>query len=61
VSTGSVTAIQSLAEELARAGDCPALARRIGALADEFDIAGLRRLVEALDELHQSDDALTNL
>jgi len=52
VKTGSVTAIKALAEELAREGGCPALARRIGALADEFDTAGLRRLVEALDELN---------
>ena len=50
VKTGSVTAIKALAKDLAREGGCPALARRIGTLADEFDTAGLRRLVEALKE-----------
>jgi CheY-like chemotaxis protein len=52
VRTGSVTAVKALAEELAHEGRCPALARRLEALADEFDTAGLRRLVKTLDDLN---------
>jgi CheY-like chemotaxis protein len=59
VRTGSVTAVKALAEELAQDGGCLALAQRIGALADEFDTAGLRRLVKTLDDLnhHGAKDA----
>ncbi len=42
--TGSISAIRALADDLAREGCCPALARRIAALADDFDLDGLRRL-----------------
>ena len=55
VRTGSVTAVKALADELARDGGCPVLAQRLGVLADEFDIAGLRRLVAALDDLNSGD------
>lgn len=51
VRTGNVTGISGLAEELDADGCCPDLARRIGALADDFDLAGLRRLVEG-DGMH---------
>jgi hypothetical protein len=44
VKTGSVTAIRALADDLAQEGRCPVLARRIAALADDFDLEGLRRL-----------------
>jgi CheY-like chemotaxis protein len=44
VRTGSITAIRTLADDLAQEGCCPALARRIAALADDFDLDGLRRL-----------------
>jgi len=46
IQTGSVTAIKELAEELIADGCCPVLAQHIASLADEFDIAGLRRLLE---------------
>jgi DNA-binding NarL/FixJ family response regulator len=48
VSTGSVTAVAALAQELVRDDCCPDLTRRIAGLADAFDLAGLRLLVEGL-------------
>jgi hypothetical protein len=48
IRTGSVTAVAALAQELVRDDCCPDLARRIAGLADAFDLAGLRRLVEGL-------------
>jgi hypothetical protein len=47
IRAGSVTAIKVMAEELVADGCCPILAQYIATLADEFDIAGLRRLLEA--------------
>jgi CheY-like chemotaxis protein len=44
--SGSVTAIGAFAADWLREGGCPVLARRIAALADDFDLAGLRRLAE---------------
>jgi PAS domain S-box-containing protein len=46
IRAGSVTAIKVMAEELVADGCCPVLAQHIATLADEFDIAGLRRLLE---------------
>jgi CheY-like chemotaxis protein len=46
VETGSVTAVATLAKQWAREGCCPLLAHRIEMLTDEFDVAGLRRLLE---------------
>jgi signal transduction histidine kinase/DNA-binding NarL/FixJ family response regulator len=46
--TGSITAIRALAVDWARNGCCPTLARRVGGLADAFDVTGLRRLAEEL-------------
>jgi len=49
VRTGSVTAIQALAEELSAADYCPVLARRLATLAKDCDMAGLRQLAEAIE------------
>jgi hypothetical protein len=57
VRTGSVTAIRALAEELAVNGCCPKLARHIGSLADDFDLARLRQLVEGNRAMNGQDDA----
>lgn len=43
--TGNVSGIGALAEELRRSGACPVLARRMGALAEEFDLEGLEGLL----------------
>lgn len=45
VRTGAVTAIGELAQRLAQDDCCPVLAGRIAALAQAFDIAGLRHLI----------------
>ena len=47
VRTGSITAIRALADELAKEGCCPILARRIATLADDFDLPGLRDLTKS--------------
>lgn len=60
VRTGSVTAIGTLADELAQSGCCPALAQRLSSLSAAFDIAGLRRLAQELERVAQrvaSNDA----
>jgi CheY-like chemotaxis protein len=49
VRTGSVTAVRALAADWAQEGCCPFLAQRLAALADEFDLVGLRRLAEEVD------------
>ncbi len=48
IGSGGITAIQEFAETLAREGVCPDLARRIGKLAEDFDLEGLRRLLAEL-------------
>jgi CheY-like chemotaxis protein len=55
VRTGSVTAIATLAQELARDDCCPVLARQIASLADAFDLAGLRRLANGLGAAESPD------
>jgi CheY-like chemotaxis protein/nitrogen-specific signal transduction histidine kinase len=47
VETGNLTGVATLAEELARSGRYPVLARRMAVLAEEFDLAALRRLLPA--------------
>jgi CheY-like chemotaxis protein len=53
VRSGSVTSVAAMAQELAADGCCPALARQLSGLAEAFDIAGLRRLVVALETVQR--------
>jgi CheY-like chemotaxis protein len=57
VRTGSVTAIATLAQELARDDCCPDLARQIASLANAFDLAGFRRLANGLGAAESPDGA----
>ena len=44
IGLGNITALKEFAGSLNRDGCCPVLAKRIGALAEDFDMAGLERL-----------------
>jgi len=57
VRSGSVTSVAAMAQELAADGCCPALARQLSGLAEAFDIAGLRRLVVALETVQRPREA----
>lgn len=48
VASGSITALHEFVQTLERQGQCPVLARRIGILAEDFDLKGLRRLLAEL-------------
>ena len=48
IGLGDITALKELADSLNREGCCPVLAKRIGALAEDFDMAGLERLLGEL-------------
>lgn len=57
VRAGNVKAIGTLVEELAQQGCSPALTQRLSRLADAFDIAALRRLVEGVRAADRVDGA----
>lgn len=44
IGLGNITALKEFADSLNRDGCCPVLAKRIKALAEDFDMAGLERL-----------------
>ncbi|GEM_PF-5082574 len=44
VDSGDITGMEKFAEELKQANACPALAKKIATLAEDFDIAALNRL-----------------